>query len=496
MFSPQWVLSRRKWQMRTGRERPKKVRQAPISGTDGLDRLDERGRRLVLWICCMSVFIVGMDMYAVNVALPEINENFGASVSQLQWVVSAYALSTAGLLMLSGSIADRIGRRRVFRAGLALFAVGSLVSSFAPSTEILIASRVIQGVGGSMLNPVALAIITNTFLEPKARARALGTWSAAIGVAMAVGPPVGGLLVNLFSWRAVFWINIPVAVTAIILATLFIPESSAATRRGIDIPGQVLMIAFLVGLNAGLIEGGSLGWTHPVVLACFIIAALAIVVFLWWENRTPDPLLSPAFFRSRSFSAAVVSAVVAFSATSGFLFVITLYLQQARGFEPLIAGLLTVPLALMVALCAPISGRLVGSFGPAPSLMIAGGIMAVAGVMMTVIDLGTPLWYLMLAFAVYGAGFGIVNTPITNAAVSGLPKDQAGTAAAVTSTARQVGNSLGAAVFGSVLVSRMGTEGVSGFALAAQPVWWALAGAGLVIVTAGWYVRGVKLGVA
>lgn len=479
--------------MGTGRERPKKMPKARVSGTAGLDRLDDRGRQLVLWICCTSVFIVGMDMYAVNVALPEINATLGASVSQLQWVVSAYALSTAGFLMLAGSVADRLGRRRIFRIGLTLFALGSLVSSFAPSAEILIASRVVQGLGGSMLNPVALSIITNTFLEPKARARALGTWSAVIGVAMALGPPIGGVLVNLVSWRAVFWINIPVAVTALILATRFIPESSAATRRSIDVPGQVLMIAFLVSLNAGLIEGAALGWSHPVVLSCFIVAAGAVVGFLWWENRTPEPLLSPEFFRSRAFSAAVISAVVAFSATSGFLFVITLYLQQARGFEPMIAGLITVPLALMVALSAPYSGRLVGSFGPAPSLMIAGAIMTVAGILLTVIDLGTPLWYLMLAFAVYGTGFGIVNTPITNAAVSGLPKDQAGTAAAVTSTARQVGNSLGAAVFGSVLVSRMGSAGIAGFATAAQPLWWALAGAGLVIVIAGLSVRGVRL---
>lgn len=442
----------------------------------------------------MSVFIVGMDMYAVNVALPDMNRAFGVSVSQLQWVISAYALSTAGLLMLSGSVADRIGRRRVFQTGLSFFALGSLVSSFAPTAEILIASRAVQGIGGSMLNPVALSIITNTFLEPRARARALGTWSAVIGMAMALGPPIGGVLVNLLSWRAVFWINIPVAVTAIILTALFVPESSAVKHRRLDPPGQVLMILFLIGLNAGLIEGGSLGWDHPVVLSCFGVAAAAVPAFLWWENRTDEPLLAPSFFRSRPFSAAVVSAVVAFSATSGFLFVITLYLQQARGFEPLQAGLLIVPLALMVAICAPVSGRLVGAFGPAPSLMIAGSVMAVAGLLLSVIELDTPLWYLMIAFAVYGTGFGIVNTPITNAAVSGLPKDQAGTAAAVTSTARQVGNSLGAAVFGSLLVSRMGTAGVAGFADAAQPAWWMLAGAGLVIVLAGWSVRGVRLG--
>lgn len=467
--------------------------ESATGGTSGLDRLDARGRQIVLWTCCISVFIVSMDMYAVNVALPAINTNLGASVSQLQWVVSAYALSTAGLLMLAGSVADRIGRRRVFQFGLTLFALGSLISSFAPNPEILIASRVVQGIGGSMLNPVALSIITNTFTDPRARARALGTWSAVIGIAMALGPPIGGVLVDLVSWRAVFWINVPIALAAILLAARFIPESSAATPRRLDPPGQVLMILFLTTLNAGLIQGGSMGWNHPVVLGCFAIAAVALVVFLWWENHTDQPLLAPSFFRSRSFSAAVISAVVAFTATSGFLFVITLYLQQARGFSPLEAGLMTIPLALMVALSSPWSGRLVGAFGPAPSLMIAGAVMAVAGLMLTGTDLNTPLWQLMLAFAVYGVGFGIVNTPITNAAVSGLPRDQAGTAAAVTSTSRQVGNSLGAAVFGSLLVARMDGTGIEGFPSAAQPVWWALAAMGLVIVLAGWWVRSVRL---
>lgn len=468
--------------------------ESASGGTSGLDRLDARGRQIVLWTCCISVFIISMDMYAVNVALPAINTTLGASVSQLQWVISAYALSTAGLLMLAGSVADRIGRRKVFQFGLTLFALGSLISSFAPNPEILIASRVVQGIGGSMLNPVALSIITNTFTEPRARARALGTWSAVIGIAMALGPPIGGVLVDLVSWRAVFWINVPIALAAILLAARFIPESSAATPRRLDPPGQVLMILLLTSLNAGLIQGGSMGWGHPVVLGCFAIAAVAVVVFLWWENHTDQPLLSPSFFRSRSFSAAVISAVVAFTATSGFLFVITLYLQQARGFSPLEAGLMTVPLALMVALSAPWSGRLVGAFGPAPSLMIAGGVMAVAGLMLTGTDLNTPLWQLLLSFAVYGIGFGIVNTPITNAAVSGLPRDQAGTAAAVTSTSRQVGNSLGAAVFGSLLVARMGGTGIEGFPSAAQPVWWALAAMGLVIVVAGWWVRSVRLG--
>nr|WP_156232747.1 MFS transporter [Corynebacterium occultum] len=460
-----------------------------VSGTAGLDQLSDRGRMILLYTCCMSVFIISMDSNAVNVALPAMGVSLGASVTQLQWVISAYSLALAGFLMLSGSVADRIGRRRVFQAGLIFFALGSLLSSFAPNAEILIAARVLQGLGGSMLNPVALSIITNAFTNPAQRAKALGIWSGVIGVAMALGPPIGGLLVDLVSWRAVFWINVPIALLAVVLAALFIPESNAGTHRRLDPPGQILMIVFLVSINTALIQGGSLGWSHPLVVGCFIGALGALGVFLWWETRTDTPLLAPSLFRSRIFSVAVICALVAFASTSGFLFVINLFLQQARGLSPMSAGLLLLPLALMVAICAPASGRLVAARGPAPVLIFAGAVMALGGLLLSFIDLDSPLWYLCLAFGVYGIGFGSVNTPITNAAVSGLPKAQAGTAAAVTSTARQIGNGLGAAIFGSLVVARLGAGGPSGFEAAAQPVWWSMAGMGVVIAIAGWSVR-------
>lgn len=457
-----------------------------ISGTAGLDNLSERGRKILLYTCCISVFIISMDSYAVNVALPAMGVGLGASVTQLQWVISAYSLALAGFLMLSGSVADRIGRRRVFQTGLVFFALGSLVSSFAPNAEVLIAARVLQGLGGSMLNPVALSIITNAFTNPAQRAKALGIWSGTIGVSMALGPPIGGLLVDLVSWRAVFWINVPIALLAVVLAALFIPESNAGTHRRLDPPGQILMILFLVSINTALIQGGSLGWSHPLVVGCLLASVVTLGSFLWWENRTEVPLLSPALFRSRVFSVAVICALVAFTSTSGFIFVITLFLQQARGLNPMSAGLMLLPLALMVAICAPFSGRMVAARGPAPVLMFAGAMMALGGLLLSFIGLGTPLWYLCLAFAVYGIGFGSVNTPITNAAVSGLPKAQAGTAAAVTSTSRQVGNALGAAIFGSLVVTRLGSAGSDGLATAAAPVWWSMVGLGMIIVIAGW----------
>lgn len=454
-----------------------------------LDELSGRGRTILLYTCCLSVFIVSMDGYAVSVALPAIGESLDASVSQLQWVLSAYSLSTAGFLMLAGSVADRIGRRRVFQFGLSMFTLGSLLSSLAPNAEILIAARVLQGLGGSMLNPVALSIISNTFTEAGSRARALGTWSSVIGVSMALGPPIGGFLVDLISWRAVFWLNIPIAVTAIVLSARFIPESKASAHRRLDPPGQILMILFLVGLNVALIQGGALGWDHLLVLGAFALAGISIGAFIWWENHTDEPLLAPAFFRSRSFSVAVISAVLAFISTTGTLFSITLFLQDLRGLTPMEAGLMLLPLAVMVAIFSPVSGRLVASYGPAPSLMIAGAVMSVGGFLLTFLSASTPLWYLKLAFAVYGVGFGIVNTPITNAAVSGLPRDQAGTAAAVTSTARQGGNSLGAAIFGSILLAGMGDTTSIDPSQAWTPLWWIVTGVGLVILLCGWFVR-------
>ena len=348
-----------------------------------MPELSRRRRLLVLGICCMSLFIVGLDSTIVNVALPSIGRELHASVSGLQWTIDAYALVLASLLMFSGSTADRIGRRKTFQAGLAVFTVGSLLCSLAPGLGWLVAFRMIQAVGGSMLNPVAMSIITNTFTDPAERARAIGVWGGVFGLSVALGPVVGGALVDSVGWRGIFWVNIPVGIAAIVLTALFVPESRAARHRLPDPVGQVLVIVLLASLTYAIIEGPASGWASAKILFFFGLALAALIVFLAWEPRRDDPLIDPRFFRSAPFSGATATAVTAFAAMGGFLFLNTLYLQDVRGFSPLAAGLYLLPMAATMAVCAPLAGRIVASRGARIPLVIAGLALIAGGLLLT-----------------------------------------------------------------------------------------------------------------
>nr|WP_239071494.1 MFS transporter [Amycolatopsis sp. SID8362] len=404
-------------------------------------------------VCCLSLFIVGLDNTIVNLALPSIRHELGASVASLQWTIDAYTLVLASLLMLAGSTADRIGRRRTFQTGLALFSLGSLLCGVAPNVGTLIAFRALQAVGGSMLNPVALSIVTNVFTEPRERARAIGVWAGVVGLSMAVGPVVGGALVGWAGWRSIFWINVPVGVAAIVLTVVFVPESRSPHPRRLDPVGQLLVILLLASLTYAIIEGRGAGWTSPEIIGCFAVAAVALAILLPYERRRADPLLELRFFRSVPFSGATLTAVTGFAALSGFLFLNTLYLQDTRGFSALHAGLLTLPMAAVTAVCAPLSGRVVAARGPRLPLLVAGAGIALSGAVLAGIGPATPIPVLVLGYVCFGAGFGMLNAPITNAAVSGMPRERAGLAAAVASTSRQVGASLGVAVIGAVVAA-------------------------------------------
>jgi EmrB/QacA subfamily drug resistance transporter len=443
-----------------------------------------RRRLLVLLICCSSLLMVSMDNTIVNVALPSIRRELDASLSGLQWTVDAYTLVLAGLLMLAGSTADRLGRRRTFQAGLITFTLGSLLCSLAPGLGWLVAARVVQAVGGSMLNPVAMSIITNVFTEPRERARAIGVWGAVVGLSMGLGPIVGGVLTEAVSWRAIFWINVPIGLAACVLAAVFVPESRAPHPRRPDPAGQVLVAATLTALTYGIIEGPRHGWASPEIIGLFGVATVTLAALLVHESRRAEPLLELRFFRSIPFSSATVTAVVAFAAFGGFLFLNTLYLQETRGLSPIQAGLCTLPMALATFVLAPVSGHLVATRGVRLPLCAAGCCMAVAAALLTDLSATTPLPRILLAYLVFGVGFGLVNAPITNTAVSGMPRQQAGVAAAVASTSRQVGTTLGVAVSGSIAGAGSGPTG-PGFATATHPVWWLIVGCGALITALG-----------
>ena len=459
-----------------------------------MPELSPRRRLLVLAICCMSLLIVSLDNTVLNVALPSMQRELHATTSGLQWTIDAYTLVLASLLMLAGSTADRIGRKRVFMAGLIVFSIGSLLCSLAPNLDLLIVFRMVQAVGGSMLNPVAMSIITNTFTDPRERARAIGVWGGVVGISMAAGPIVGGLLVESVGWRSIFWVNLPVGLAALLLTLRFVPESRAPRPRRPDPVGQLLVIALFGSLTYAIIEAPGSG--PETVLPFGVVACAALLGLLRYEPRRDEPLIDLRFFRSAPFSGATVIAISAFAALGGFLFLSTLYLQNVRGLDARHAGLWMLPLAAPAFVCAPLSGRLVGSRGPRVPLLIAGCAMTASAVLFAAFEAETSNATLLLGYVLFGVGFGFVNAPITHTAVSGMPRAQAGVAAAVASTSRQLGQTLGVAVVGAVLASGVGSSSYkAAFVSAARPGWWILTACGVLVlalgaVTSGRWARG------
>ncbi|KAB8161235.1 DHA2 family efflux MFS transporter permease subunit [Streptomyces sp. 3MP-14] len=436
---------------------------------------------LILAICCMSLLIVSLDVTALNVALPDLGRELDAEVSGLQWTLDVYTVVLASFLMLSGSMADRLGRRRVFRVGLVIFTAGSVLCALAPSLGWLIAFRAAQAVGGSMLNPVAMSIITNTFTDRRELARAIGAWGGVVGISMAIGPIVGGALVHSFGWRAIFWLNLPIGLAALVLTTLFVPESRAPRPRRLDPVGQLLVITLLGALTFGIIEGGRAGWTSPLLLAGVGVAALALVGLLVYEPRRREPLVELDFFRSVPFSGAFVIAIASFAALAGFLFLNTLYLQDERHLSPLQAGLYLLPMAATTLVFSPLSGQLIGLIGGRGPLVVAGVTIAFSGAWLSGTDPDTSLAVLFTGYVLFGVGFGLVNAPITHTAVTGMPKAQAGVAAGVASTGRQVGSALGVAVVGTVLAAGSRAAG-----------WWVISGCGALVLLLGALTTGAR----
>jgi EmrB/QacA subfamily drug resistance transporter len=441
---------------------------------------------VVLVICCSSLFIVGLDSTIVNIALPAVGRDLHASVAGLQWTVDGYALVLASLLMLSGATADRVGRRRVFQTGLALFTAGSGLCSLAPGLGWLIAFRMLQAVGGSMLNPVAMSIIANTFPDKADRARAIGIWGGTYGLSMALGPVIGGVLVDSIGWRGTFWVNIPVGIAAIALTARLVPESRAPRPRRPDPGGQALIIVMLGSLTYAIIEGPAHGWRSPLIIALFAVAAIALAALVPYEAHRAEPVLDPGFFRSAPFAGSVLTAITATAAVGGFLFLATLYLQDARGMSALAAGLHLLPMAVMMASGAVLSGRILARRGARLPMLAAGAGLAVGGVLLSRLTLSPPPLALVVAFVVFGFGGGVVNAPITYTAVSGMPVAQAGVASGIASTSRQIGQALGVAITGSILAGSLhGRPFRTEFVHASHDGWIFMAGCGGLVAILG-----------
>jgi EmrB/QacA subfamily drug resistance transporter len=336
-----------------------------------------------------------------------------------------------------------------------------------------------------MLNPSALSIITNTFTRPAERARAIGIWDGVFGLSMALGPVLGGILVGTVGWRGIFWANIPVGLVAISLTALFVPDSKAPRSRRIDPVGQILIIVMLGALAYAIIQGPEDGWLSPEIFGLFALSAGALGVLLAYEPRRAEPALDFRFFRSVPFAGANVTAICAIAATAGFLFLSSLYLQDVRGFSALQAGLTLLPMPVVMAICAPLAGRILARRGARIPLIIAGAALTLSSAALSRQTATTPALYLAVTYGLFGVGTGMVNSPITNGVMSGVPKTQAGVASGINSSSRQLGQSLGVAIVGSVLAASMRGSLQAGLVHASHAGWWILAGCGYVVLLLG-----------
>ena len=442
-------------------------------------------RQLILATCCLSLFIVGLDNTIVNVALPTIARGLSASVSGLQWVVDGYTMVLASLVMLAGATADRFGRRRVFQTGLTVFTVSSALCSVAPSLGWLIAFRVLQAIGGSMLNPVAVSIISSVFQGRAERAWAIGIWISMFGVSMALGPVLGGILTGTAGWRSIFWVNVPVGLAAIALASRCIPESRSGVQRRPDLVAQVLVIVMLGSLIYAIIEGARTDWREPAIRGLFGLAGVALVVLVLWDLRRKDPLIDPRYFRNLPFTGAVLTGICAFGCLGGFLFLGTLYLQDTRGLPALDAGLHMLPAAAAMAVCPLLAARLAASNGLRVPLTVGGAALTLSMAAMSRLTASSGEFYLIATFMVFGIGLGMVDGQISTAAVSAMPPSQAGLASGIASASRQMGQALGVAISGALLNANLHGPVRTEFASASRPAWLLLTGCGCAVLVLG-----------
>jgi EmrB/QacA subfamily drug resistance transporter len=435
-------------------------------------QLIQRRRWAILGVLVTSVFLVVVDNTIVNVALPTLSRELGATTSQLQWIVDAYALVFAGLLLAFGSLGDRFGRKGAMQLGLVLFGATSVWAAFAGSAEGLIAARAAMGIGAALVFPATLAILSNVFTDPSERAKAIGIWSATTGLAVALGPVTGGWLLEHFWWGSVFLVNIPIILVALPLGAVLLPTSKDPDAGRLDPVGLATSIAAIALLVFTVIEAPHKGWTSLDTLGGFAVFAALFATFIWWERRRRDPMLDVTVFRNPRFSAASFSVAVAFFGLFGFIFLITQYFQFVRGYSTLEAGLHTLPFAVAAGVTAPIAARLALRFGT--TRIVAAGLasMSIGFAWASTVTADSSYWAVIVPQMVFiAAGLTLTTAPSTEAILGSLPKEKAGVGSAVNDTTRELGGTLGVAVVGSVFSSLYGPrilERLSGLPIPAE----------------------------
>jgi DHA2 family methylenomycin A resistance protein-like MFS transporter len=399
--------------------------------------------------------VVQLDVTIVNTALNSIGTSLGGGVSELQWVVSAYTIAFAAFILTTGALGDRIGAKRIFMAGFAIFTMASVACAVAPNAGILIAARAVQGLGAAILVPNSLALLSHAYTDDKARGRAVGIWAAGASLALTAGPLVGGGLIALVGWRSIFLVNLPIGLAGLWLTWCYAGETTRSPQREVDLPGQIVAIAALGCLAGALIEAGAAGWTNPFVVAVFGASAIAALLFVLREQRAAQPMLPLALFRHRMFALTSLVGLLVNVAFYGLIFVFSLYFQRINGWSPLATGLAFLPMMGAVLPVNLMAARVAERIG-APQTIALGAVLAAAGcVALLLIAPGTSYWRIVAQLVIMGGGLGLLVPPLTSMLLGSVEKSRSGIAAGVLNSTRQTGSVLGVALFGS-LVGRSG----------------------------------------
>lgn len=416
---------------------------------------NRKTKLFTLGATCFGLFMVMLDNTVVNLALPTIQHKLGSGVSGLQWIVDAFILLLAALMLTGGTLGDLYGRKRIFMIGVVIFTGGSLFCALAPSAHVLIAGRVVQGIGAAIMMPSTLAILTNTFPDPKERAQAIGMWAAVSGIALAIGPVVGGVMVDSFGWQSIFYLNVPIGVIAFVVALFVVRESKNPEGRGLDLVGQALAVIGLGSLTFAFIEAHNYGWTSALILSLFAVAAVTFTAFGLWERRAKTPVLQLDFFRNITFTGANLVGLLLSFGFFGILLFMALFMQNVQGYSPLQAGVRQLVSTLAIMIFAIISGRIAGRVGARVPITVGMVILGAGVLSFLSVHATTPYSHYWWVLAIIGTGTGLVMSPITTAVMSTVPGARAGMASATTNTMRQVGGAFGIAVLGSVVTTTL-----------------------------------------
>ncbi|WP_159008659.1 MFS transporter [Bradyrhizobium sp. S69] len=406
--------------------------------------------RLTLAAMSLGYAVVQLDVTIVNTALNSIGGSLGGGVSQLQWVVSAYTIAFAAFILTAGALGDRIGAKRIFIAGFAIFTAASVACALLPNATILIAARAVQGLGAAILVPNSLALLSHAYPDDKARGRAVGIWAAGASLALTAGPLVGGGLIALVGWRSIFLVNLPIGIAGLWLSSRYASETTRSPQREIDLPGQLAAIAALGCLAGAIIEGGALGWSNAIVIGGFAAAAVLAVLFVWQERRAPQPMLPLSLFRHRIFALTALTGLLVNVAFYGLIFVFSLYFQQVNGWSAFATGLAFVPMMAAVLPVNLVASRVAERLGAPATIAIGAALSAFGCLALLGIGQGTSYWAICAQLIVIGGGLGLLVPPLTSTLLGSVEKQRSGIAAGVLNATRQTGSVLGVALFGSL----------------------------------------------